>query len=71
MRPEAYPAASWCTAEHDLMWQFWSLVGGLCHGDDRIRRCAEPDVRRQMVPAIQQASHREPQTAGHIEKVLN
>ena len=68
--PELYAAASCCAAEHDLMWKIWGLVGGLGHDDDKVRKLAEPDVRRQMAPVIHQASDLDAKAADHIERAL-
>ena len=68
--PELYAAASCCAAEHDLMWKVWGLVGGLGHDDEKVRKLADPDVRRQMVPIIQEARDRDAKAADHIERAL-
>ena len=68
--PGLYAAASCCAAEHDLMWKVWGLVGGIGRGDDRVRKLAEPDVRRQIVPIIHEARDLDAKAAEHIERVL-
>ena len=68
--PELYAAASCCAAEHDLMWKVWGLVGGLGRDDDKVRKLAEPDVRRQIVPIIRQARNMDAKAADHIERAL-
>lgn len=62
-------AAACYAAEHDLMWRLWDLVGG--NGNPEAWRLfADPDVRRRMVPIIQQAREKDAQAAEHIERAL-
>ena len=68
--PELYAAASCCAAEHDLMWQVWGLAGGLGFDEDKIRKLADPDVRRQMVPVIHQARDKDAEAADQIARAL-
>ena len=68
--PELYAAASCCAAEHDLMWKVWGLVGGLGFDDEKIRKLADPDVRRQMAPIIHQTREKDAEAAEHIERAL-
>ena len=68
--PELYAAASCCAAEHDLMEKVWGLVGGLGRDDEKVRKLADPDVRRQMVPIIRRARDRDAEVADHIENAL-
>ncbi|NQT89517.1 hypothetical protein HQ560_22295 [bacterium] len=68
--PALYAAASCCAAEHDLMWKVWGLVGGLGRDEDKVRKLADPDVRKQIVPIIHAARDREAQAANHIERAL-
>ena len=68
--PELYAAASCCAAEHDLMWKVWGCVGGIGYDDDKVRKLAEPDVRRQIVPIIHQARDQDARAADHIERAL-
>ncbi|MBT3378757.1 MAG: hypothetical protein HN742_03970 [Lentisphaerae bacterium] len=55
----------------DLMWEIWGLVGGLGRGEKEVRALADPDIRRQIVPIIHQARHKDVEAAGHIEKALS
>jgi hypothetical protein len=51
------------------MWKLWDLAGG--NGNpDAYRYFADPAVRRQMAPIIQQARDRDAQAADHIERAL-
>jgi hypothetical protein len=51
------------------MWRLWDLAGG--NGNpDAYRYFADPAVRRQMAPIIQQARDRDAQAADHIERAL-
>ena len=68
--PGLYAAASCCAAEHDLMCEVWGLVGGLGFDDEKTRKLAEPDVRRQMVSIIHQARDKDAEAAEHIERAL-
>ena len=68
--PELYAAASCCAAEHDLMWKVWGLVGGLGRDEGKVRKLADADVRRQIVPIIRQARDKEADAARHIEACL-
>ena len=68
--PELYAAASCCAAEHDLMWKVWGCVGGHGHGDDKVRKLAEPGVRRQIADILRQARDLDAQAADHLERAL-
>ena len=68
--PDLYAAASCCAAEHDLMWKVWGLVGGLGLDYDKVRKLAEPELRRQMVPIIHEARDKDAEAAEHIERAL-
>jgi len=62
-------AAACYAAEHDLMWQLWELAGGIGN-PEAWKEFADPAVRRQMVPIIQQARDQDAQAADHIEQAL-
>ena len=69
MAEDLLHAAACYAGEHDLMWKLWDLAGG--NGNpDAYRYFADPAVRRQMVPIIQQAHDRAAQAADHIERAL-
>jgi len=68
--PGLYAAASCCAAEHDLMWKVWNLAGGLGLDEANVRKLAEPEVRRQIVPIIHQSRDLDAQAADHIEHAL-
>ncbi|MFP4058177.1 MAG: hypothetical protein ACLF0G_15020 [Candidatus Brocadiia bacterium] len=68
--PELYAAASCCAAEHDLMWKVWGCVGGQGHDEDKVRKLAEPEVRRHIAPIIRQARDLDARAAEHIERAL-
>ena len=62
-------AAACYAAEHRQMWELWDLAGG--NGNpDAFRRFADPDVRRKMVPVIEQARENDERAARHIERAL-
>ena len=63
-------AASCYAAEHDLMWKAWAAVGGLGRDEAKVRKLAEPEVRRQIVPIIRQARDKDAEAANHIERAL-
>lgn len=68
IEPLLYAAACYA-GEHALMWKLWDLAGG--NGNpDAYRYFADPAVRRQMAPIIQQARDRDAQAADHIERAL-
>ena len=68
IEPLLYAAACYA-GEHALMWRLWDLAGG--NGNpDAYRYFADPAVRRQMAPIIQQARDRDAQAADHIERAL-
>ena len=62
-------AAACYTGEHALMWKLWDLTGGIGN-PDAYRYFADPAVRRQMAPVIQQARDKHAQAADHIEQAL-
>jgi hypothetical protein len=69
MAEDLLHAAACYTGEHDLMWKLWDLAGG--NGNpEAYRYFADPAVRRQMVPIIQQARDRDAQAADHLEQAL-
>jgi hypothetical protein len=70
MSVELLEAASCYAAEHDLMWQIWNLVGGIGRSDEHVKKLAEPDVRRQIVPIIFRARDKDAEAADHIERAL-
>jgi hypothetical protein len=62
-------AAACYAGEHALMWNLWDLAGGIGN-PDAYRHFADPAVRRQMVPILEQARDRDAQAADHIEVAL-
>jgi hypothetical protein len=69
MTEDLLHAAACYAAEHELMWQLWDLAGG--NGNpEAYRYLADPVVRRQMVPVIQQARERDAQATEHITRAL-
>ncbi len=63
-------AAACYAAEHELMWKLWDMAGG--NGNPNAYRAfADPNVRRQMVPIIQQAQEKDVMAAEHIERALS
>ncbi|MDY7041299.1 MAG: hypothetical protein SVX38_10600, partial [Chloroflexota bacterium] len=71
MAEELLVAAKCYGAEHDLMWEIWNLVGGIGFSDEHVKKLAEPDVRRQMVPIIHRARDKDAEAADHIECALD
>ena len=57
-------------AEHALMWQAWHTVGGIGQSEEKVRKLAQPDVRRSLVPIILEAQRKDLQAAEHIERAL-
>ncbi len=69
MAEDLLHAAACYAAEHDLMWKVWDLAGG--NGNpEAFRLFADPAVRRQMIPVIQQAKEKDEQANLHIERAL-
>jgi hypothetical protein len=62
-------AAACYAAEHELMWKLWDLAGGIVN-PDAYRCFADPAIRRQMVPIIQQARDKDIQAIDYIEQAL-
>jgi hypothetical protein len=65
-----FAAAACFTREHDLMWDIWNAVGGIGRSDDRAVRLAEPEVRRRIIPIVEEARDRDIEAAAHIERAL-
>jgi hypothetical protein len=63
-------AADCYKIEYDLMCKAWELVGGIGRDDAKVRKLAEPDVRRHMVPLIREARDRDAEAANLIEQAL-
>ena len=62
-------AAACYAAEHDLMWKLWDLAGG--NGNPEAwKKLADPAVRHQMIPVIQEARLKDAEAADHIERAL-
>lgn len=70
MSEDLYKAASCYAAEHELMWQIWDLVGGIGHGEDRVKNLAKLDVRKQIIPIIMQARAKDEEAIKYIENAL-
>lgn len=64
-------AAACYAAEHDLMWKAWGTVGGLGRDEAKVRKLAQPEVRRQLVPVIRAARDKDAEAANLIEKALS
>lgn len=64
-------AAACYAAEHDLMWKAWGTVGGLGRDEAKVRKLAQPEVRRQLVPVIRAARDKDAEAANHIEEALS
>jgi hypothetical protein len=67
---ELYAASACYVIEHDLMWKIWGLVGGIGRDEAKMRKLAEPDVRRQMIPIIREARDKDAQAVDHICRAL-
>ena len=52
------------------MWQIWGLVGGIGWDEAKVRKLAEPDIRRQIAPLILKARDKDEEAASHIERAL-
>jgi hypothetical protein len=62
--------AAACYAEiHNLMWKIWNLAGG--NGNpEAYRYFADPNVRRKMVPIIEEAHRQDEEATRYIEQAL-
>ena len=52
------------------MWKAWAAIGGMGRDEAKVRKLAEPAVRRQLVPIIRAARDKDAATADHIERAL-
>ena len=57
-------------AEHSLMWKIWGLVGGIGRSDEKVKKFAEPEIRRRIAPIILEARDKDAEASDHIEKAL-
>jgi hypothetical protein len=57
-------------AEHGLMWKNWGLVGGLGHSKEKVKKFAEPAIRRQIAEIILEARDKEAEAIKHLEAAL-
>lgn len=64
------PAVECFEQIHQLMWQIWGLVGGPGFSDEQVLKFAEPTIRQQMLPLIQQARDLDRQASDAMEKAL-
>jgi hypothetical protein len=71
IRAEALRAAACLTEQHDLMWQVWDAVGGIGIDPSKSATFARPEVRRSMLPILQQARALEEQVAVHLAQALS
>lgn len=70
MAAELLRAAACMAEEHALMWDAWGLVGGIGWGEDKVRKLAEPKVRRAIVQVIRQSRERCAETADYLQAAL-
>jgi hypothetical protein len=70
MAAALYQAAACYAAEHDLMWQVWSLLGGAGFSEVQARNLARIGIRHQIVPLIRQAREKDQEAANAIERAL-
>ena len=68
--PPLYEAAACYATEHDLMWEVWGLVGGAGHSPEKVRKLAEPEVRRQVARVIEKARDKDREAVEHLERAL-
>lgn len=69
MAEDLLHATACYAGEHELMWYLWDLAGGNGNPDAYIK-FADPAVRRQMIPIIQEARAKDAQAANYIERAL-
>jgi hypothetical protein len=70
LAPALLQAAACYAGEHDLMWTVWSFLGGAGFSAVQARALADPATRRQIIPLILQASAKDCEAAGYIERAL-
>ena len=70
MAADLLAAASCYAVEHDIAWKIWGLVGGHGWEEEKVRKLAEPDVRRGISKLILQAREKDAEAADHIERAL-
>jgi RNA polymerase sigma factor (sigma-70 family) len=70
MAAEISKAIECYEAEHGLMWRNWGLVGGIGRSDDKVKKFAEPAVRRQIAEIILEAREKEAEAIRHLELAL-
>jgi hypothetical protein len=70
MAAALYHAAACYATEHDLMWQIWTLLGGVGFSELQARNLAKTEIRRQIVPLILQAREKDLEAAQYIERAL-
>ena len=63
-------AAACYAAEHDLMWKVWNLAGGNGY-PDAWKIFADPAVRRQIIPVIQEAKVKDTQAIEYIDRAIS
>jgi len=68
---EVLSAASCYEAEHDLMWEIWSLAGGNGMTDAHVTALADPGARRAIAPVILRARDQDAEAAEHLERALS
>jgi hypothetical protein len=64
-------AASCFAKEHEIAWDIWGLMGGYGWEEEKIRKLASPQVRRNMAELILAARDSDAEAAEHIEKALD
>ena len=70
MAADLLAAASCYAVEHDIAWKIWGLVGGLGWEEEKVRKLAEPGVRRGISKLILQAREKDAEAADYIERAL-
>ncbi len=70
MAEDLNQAAACFRAEHDMMWEIWNLAGGNGWTEAHVRKLAEPETRRAMIPVILRARDKDIEAAAHTERAL-
>jgi len=52
------------------MWKAWAAVGGMGRDEARVRKLADPAIRRQLVAIVRAARDKDAAAADHIERAL-
>jgi RNA polymerase sigma factor (sigma-70 family) len=70
MAEDLHAAARHAAAAGNLMWRVWGEVGGMGRQPEKVRRFAEPDVRRRIVGHLREARDRDVTMTEALERAV-